>query len=424
MPSHVTTHNTKTTHYQPGGRVGSPGFWAAKAHAEEFAGLEEGADRYGLLLLAKQAGKLGGFTPRMIQLLEYYLAYTRDIDWEEGGRPIVYQSLSRTALDLGVSERQVQKLEAALFDAGAITWNDSGNHKRYGRRCSDTGRIVYAYGVDLSRLAELGPVLEANLAEKRRRDEAWLASKRAISALRREFRALAAQWSLDGCPTAIAEHLARYEVISVQIRTHLDLERVEALHAEHERLVADLRALVEAAPVQPDPVRETQEGSPKSEPGFAHYKYTTHSSKEPCSQPAKGFQESVAETWEPERQRASLRQAPPIEHVSLGMAIAAAGPGIRDRLPKDPDWSNLVEAAYARRGELGVSQASWAEVCAVLGRCGAAVALLVTDRAASREFDPVRTPPAYFRGMVRRAEAGELRLYRSVFGLLERDRAA
>jgi replication initiation protein RepC len=48
-------------------------------------------------------------------------------------------------LDFGVSERQIQKLERSLFEVGAIAWNDSGNHRRYGSRDPETGEIIYAY---------------------------------------------------------------------------------------------------------------------------------------------------------------------------------------------------------------------------------------------------------------------------------------
>jgi hypothetical protein len=43
----------------------------------------------------------------MIQLLDYYVVFTQDQDWQEGARPIVYQSLYKTALDFGVGERQI-----------------------------------------------------------------------------------------------------------------------------------------------------------------------------------------------------------------------------------------------------------------------------------------------------------------------------
>jgi replication initiation protein RepC len=101
------------------------------------------------------------------------------------------------------------------------------------------------------------------------------------------------------------------------------------------------------------------------------------------------------------------------------MALDAAGLRLREYLPEEATWSDLVEAAYRLRRDYGISQASWGEACAVLGRNGAALSLLLTDRGASRPEKPVRAPAAYFRGLVQRARAGELRLHKSVFGLLE-----
>ena len=67
-----------------GGRIASPKHRAAIELCEDFTGLEEGVNRYDLLLLVKRAGRAAGFSPRMIALLDYYMAFTRDIDWEEG----------------------------------------------------------------------------------------------------------------------------------------------------------------------------------------------------------------------------------------------------------------------------------------------------------------------------------------------------
>ena len=61
------------------------------------------------------------------------------------------------ASQLGISERQVWNRESALHALGALTWNDSGNQKRYGQRDKETGAIKYAFGVDLSPLAALLP---------------------------------------------------------------------------------------------------------------------------------------------------------------------------------------------------------------------------------------------------------------------------
>lgn len=405
-----------------GGRIASDAYRATLAMASDFTGLEEGVDHYRLLLLVKKTAKLAGFTPRMVQLLDYYFAFTRPADWEEGARPIVYQSLSKTSLDLGVTERQIQKLEAALFEAGAITWNDSGNHRRYGQRCGKTGRLLWAFGVELTPLAFLMPQLEAKLDEKRLHDEAWLGTKRDISSQRRQIRALLAEWNQaeEGASVLIERFAARYDEIAIQLRTHLPLERMRSLLAEHATLHAELlKAMGVGEPASPQPVQKTPKGSPGSGPRFAHYKSTTHQSSEESSRNDQGLQESVAEPTEPEDQihRSGLA------HVTLGMAIGIASQRIKQSLPSDPDWRDLVEAVYANRRELDVSQASWGEACGVLGRTGAAICLLITDRATLRQDNPVRCPAAYFNGMIRRAREGELRLHNSVFGLLRTEDA-
>jgi replication initiation protein RepC len=415
----------RSTH---GGRVTSDALRYASRLSDDFAGLEEGADRYELLLLVKQAGAEFDFTPRMVQLLDYYVAYTTDQDWRAGSRPVVFQSVSRTALDLGVSERQVQKLEAALFAVGAITWSDCGNHRRYGQRCRETGRLLYAFGVDLSPLAALRERLQAALDAKRARDERWLGLKRDISAKRREFRGLAAEWQEQGGDPS--GFVARYEAMATQIRLHLTVERLETLLAAHQCLVSELIVAmgIDGCGVgeriqRPTWPRETRSCSSTSEPEFAHYNYTNQPTKVPCSPPGEGFQESVAAGLADKRQASVPVASTAMEHVTLGMALGAASERFAAILPTDPGWQDVVEAAYTVRRELGISQASWAEACRVLGRSSAAVCLLVADRAALREADPVRTPPAYFRGMVQRAERGELRLCRSLFGLLKRDAA-
>lgn len=425
MSQLISPHSYPTAS-RGGGRISSDRYRHTLAQADDFTGLEGGVDRYQLLLLAKRVGKAAGFTSRMIQLLDYYFAFTRECDWEEGARPIVYQSLARTALDLGVSERQVQKLEAALFAAGAIGWNDSGNHKRYGQRDPQSGRLLYAYGIDLTPLAYLKPELETKLAEKQLYDRAWLESKRQISWQRRQIRSLILEWQQREEGARDLSHFERrYDEIAVQIRTHLSLEELRQLLARHASLHDELMAAmgvilpsIEQAAQASNVVEETADSSCTGEPAFAHYKSTTQEITS-CSSTNEGFQESVAEPPEPN----TKTPATGIEHVALGHVLQAASDRFRAELPLAPrpmSWSDVVEAAYQLRPRLGISQASWAEACGILGRNGAAICLLVTDRAALREVDPVLRPAAYFRAMVSKAKSGELRLHNSIFGLLER----
>ena len=181
----IEIHSQRITSAPKGGRVSSPKLRKSLEASENFLGLEGKAHRYELLTLVKRVGKSAGFTSRMIELLDYYMSFTRDIDWSEGHSPIVYQSLSRTALDLSISERQIQRLEQALFEVGAVTWHDSGNHRRYGQRCGETGEIIFAYGVDLTPLAYLKAELQQKLTQKKAHDRLWMETKRQVSIQRR-----------------------------------------------------------------------------------------------------------------------------------------------------------------------------------------------------------------------------------------------
>ena len=267
-----------------GGRISSSSHRKSYEQVEDFTGLEENVNRYDLLLLVKRIGKQAGFTPRMISLLDYYMAFTRDCDWEQGSSPIVYQGISKTALDMGVSERQVQRLEQSLFKVGALTWHDSGNHRRYGKR-DESGRIMFAYGVDLTPLAYLKSELEEKLQEKRLIDAAWMETKRQISYYRGQIKAVMCEMellTLDGqgdYTDIIAELDKKYAPISIQIRTHLPLEKVRELLASHKELYAlAVDALEEHDSSEVDnslnKSQETHQMSPKNDSDDVHYNST------------------------------------------------------------------------------------------------------------------------------------------------------
>lgn len=433
-----------------GGRIGSSKLRHSLEQCEDFAGLEENTNRYDLLLLVKRIGKSAGFSPRMIHLLDYYMSFTRDLDWEQGANPIVYQALSKTALDLGVSERQIQKLEKSLFEAGALTWNDSGNHRRYGQRDPESGMILYAYGVDLTPLAYLKDKLRHKLEEKQLYDKAWMEAKRQISWYRRQTKACIGELAAlqaDGIQLEqpIYELEASYDAISIQIRARMELQTLLDLSAKHKKLYEDILSMVK--PVQRDPI-EPQEThsivskcSSLSDQSFTHYNYTNkkQSNKLDTSKAeAQRFQKSSNEDFEDKG--VSTEQAEPdqvseednsilqtgLQHITLKQALNAASERFRNHLPmanRSMEWGDFVEAAYNLKGELDISQQSWANACVVLGRGGAAICLLLTDQAAQRELKPVKKPAAYFNAMIKRSKTGDLKLHSSIFGILKREYA-
>lgn len=413
-----------------GGRISSAELRHAQQLGEDFAGLAADTKRYDLLLLVKRAGKVAGFSSRMIQLLDYYLAFTRDCDWEEGARPIVYQSLAKTALDLGVSERQIQRLEQALFEAGALSWHDSGNHRRYGQRCPKTGRIQYAYGVDLTPLAYLKPELETRLAEKGLYDQAWLETKRQISWYRRQLNALLAEVGEAGA------HTERLERLSMPIRTYMTLEALRSLLGEHKSLHQQILTRIEEEGTAPE-LEMPDQPSSSDDRNVVHSYYSTQESFNElnCRPQASCWQESVID---PPRSRPGAGASPEsqpaegrdvisgtgLQHVTLKQVLNAASERFKAHIPLEPrpmNWPDVVEAAYRLKPELRINQQSWGEGCLTLGRAGAAVCLLLTDQAMQREIDPVRQPGAYFRAMIQRARTGDLHLHNSIFGLLKRE---
>jgi len=446
------------THFLPnliesrGGRIASPRLRETTQQCEDFTGLEEGVNRYDLLLLVKRVGKAGGFSPRMIALLDYYMSFTRDIDWEEGSRPIIYKSLAATALDMGVSERQIQALEKQLFEIGAISWNDSGNHRRYGQRCDETGRILYAFGVELTPLAYLRAELQEKLHEKQLRDQAWLETKRQISYYRRQIRAILveAQERVGDSTAAqildeadIVSFSRRYDEIAGPIRTYKALDALRELLGKHKTVFAALDAEVAAY----DQVILSQKDSSKDDSNCAHYKHTKNPQifKKITSRPTSNFlQEGVAEdprhqlslnTREKDRKRVggqdmALQEDQDIisetglQHVTLKQLLNIASERFMEHFPienRPMNHNDFIEAAYRLKNTIGISQNSWGHACMTLGRIGATVCVILTDQANLREENRVIKPGAYFNAMINRAKTGDLKLHQSIMGHLKRD---
>jgi len=339
----------------------------SRFHADshnEFHGLDKGVRRYDLLLLVKRIGKTAGFSARMIELLDYYMAFTRDQDWEEGAHPIVYQSLARTSLDLGLSERQIQRLEHGLFKLGALKWNDSGNHKRYGQRDPESGDILYAYGVDLSPLAALRESLEQNLHEKQLYDRAWMEAKRQISWYRAQIRGIINEMEQGGDNTH-TEHQARYDEIAVRIRTSIKLEQLHTLRDQHKALYEDIA-----------PVKNAVNNAPKKEPqtphtnttmtvkktgrdvkNVVHKKESTHKKSNKLDS-SKLRSSKFLEKDSRKSQEQILQTG--LQHISLGHVLELSSDELQSYIPyngKALGWADIVEACYQMTRELDISQA-------------------------------------------------------------------
>src|SRR6201981_1499361 len=188
--------------YTPTGfRRLTPGLIKVDRTAGGFAGLPDGVTVYGQLLAAiKAAAARLGLAPRLVHAIDWLFCFTQPQDWERGARPIVWPSALLQQEALGVSETQAKRLNRCLIEAGLVTMKDSPNGKRYGKR-DPKGRIVEAYGFDLSplaaRYAEFVRLAEERAAERdamgRLRRRATIARKGIVQILE-----TACEYSLEG----------------------------------------------------------------------------------------------------------------------------------------------------------------------------------------------------------------------------------
>ena len=146
MPNRTDSPSTAPAGRSPnpsGRRRRDPRHFASETAASEFPGLPEGVSHEEIGDLLDTLGNRSGWSAALIKHFKLLLEWTRPQDWLPGKQPIVWLSVSETAWKLGISKSQVRRNEARMHGFGALAWNDSPNHRRFG--CRDaTGEIVEA----------------------------------------------------------------------------------------------------------------------------------------------------------------------------------------------------------------------------------------------------------------------------------------
>ena len=461
-----------------GSRARTLAHYQAEDQAAAFAGLPPDTDRFTVIGLLKEAGQACGWNRLLIDHLDLLIGYTRPQDWRPGGRPLVWLTVREAGNRLGISACQVSRNENRMMRLGALAFRDSGNCRRFGHRDSD-GKIVYAYGPNLSPVAALIPKLTV-LAERLARESAKRDQLRhAISAARR--RALTAltcvlQYQLITEDAGRLLH-DRITTLGARVRSSPPLETLRRRLAALEDLDAELATLMgltapRHAPAQaggrgaqpedregdgrgepelpgkrregaarqafaavslpPDSAKVSsnmqgpakQEASPALPSGKPLYYYNTNNYRFKELPVAQGDREGSTGNGGPATAAARKPGAaedggsPGSLGVSFNALIELVPPAMRAWLPTQYiSWDDLINAAGAHAAELGISQDAWGEACLTLGRQAAAIALIVIGVKHDRAL--IAQPGGYLRAMTGRAATGELHLMRSVYGLLK-----
>ena len=428
------TENTETKRGRVG-RISSPELRKSIKQSDEFDGLEENVKHFELLTLVKRAGKQAGFSSKMIEVLEHYMILTRPIDWMEGSQPIVYKSQYQTAMDLGISDRHLQRLEKDLFKIGAITFNDSGNCKRYGQRDPKSGKIIYAYGVVLTPLALMKAELETLVQEQQLYKAAWMETKRQVSWHRGQIKSMLAEME-ELSDQGQGAWEAQYDEIAVRYKTTMSLVDFRSMLAQHQdlynRVLEVLEALYSSSKTNKESCKTDSIVGHKQDTNNNQFnKLNTRSSSSNASKEDSNENLAIKPQAVEQGDRYDTSQETHIilktgiQHITLKQMLNVCGDELKAYLPREEgrpmNINDFVDAAYQYKSKLFISQASWGRACQAIGREGATLCVILADRGVSREENRVRNPAAYFNSMITRAKCGDLHLHRSVFGHLKRE---
>jgi replication initiation protein RepC len=365
--------------------------------------------RWTLMRAVRNAAPSLGLTPRALQLLETYIEWTYDADWAPGSEPIVITPLTETAETLGLSERQIRNLEAGLMRAGLLTFRDSGNHARRGRRCRRTGRLLHGFGPSLAPMAARAAEIAERAAAARAEVAACRAVRLGAAGLRRRLRAdlmLLAEHD----PAAAEALTARAAALPARLPAHAGLEALQAIRDRIRAVADDARAAL------PQPPRGASEAPALS----------LHISSRPEMRGRPNQSEIPRDVPEEPRacaQETLYRKAPAATRAPDPAALRAAGSTVfRAALPHPrPDWPAFTDAARQTATLHGIPVALWAEACDTLGRHEAALAIWLTDVKTDPSAPvPIRQPGAYLRGLLQAAREGRLNLPASISAALRR----
>ncbi|UXX81548.1 plasmid replication protein RepC (plasmid) [Roseovarius pelagicus] len=421
---------------QPSGwRKATAGLAVAERHAQ--AGERAAVPKTQAFVAVKRVGAHIGLKAGDMLLLDTLGAFTQAQDWEEGQRPIVWASNSYLMEQTGFSLSALKRHARRLAEIGVIAFKDSPNGKRWGHRDAD-GRIIEAYGFDLSPLSARAEEFEQLRAELQAERELCQRLKRQITVARRMIRArieaalsgaLRGPWTqisrlfedlLDRLPrrNTASETLARLLAWFRELQERVETNYLKAIRADE---------VVENAAEATEQVSEkTQEVNPREVISEPHILITNQLNSVTCNRskneqaaamvpnaPPEEKVDRELEDWvvETRKKRGAALDLPTVMQACPEFASWARNMGGYLK-----DWGDLHRVVGQLRPMIGVSEHAWNLAQDRLGPQVATAALVLTfDKHCAGE---VASPGGYLRGMIEKAGAGELHLERSFYGRL------
>ena len=393
------------------------------------------------LISVAQLARFWGVPPAAISALIELIAITREQDWTQGGRPIVFQQQNRLAREIfGRSDRTIRRWEAALADAGLIIRATGGNGARNGHEKT---------GLDLSpmldRLDEIENLLAAVLSQR-------AMHKAEIGEAKRLRRMIVDQTGY--APATVTRRVTRIMGLVVTWPRRLADLSLAAL-SRHVMFLRNLLRWMTFATFRRDDL-DAQMQSKMSGPADAGVRpYTPEEDNESCRNREENQQGQHSEgdkgsNTEDEDRNGEQSTAPDQDHatetglptplqrhhrparISPETILSAATPAMRAHLhgfedslnavTNSPDQRILTEIARTRAFELGIDRWLLDKASHHLPPMAFLFAVLVLD---SNRFHPVqahrtRNPGALLLTFLRRAAVGSLDLNSALLGIIDR----
>ena len=345
-------------------------------------------------------------------LIELLMSRSFPQDWTGRHRPMVWPSNDWLCARLNIREGRLKELISLAFERKLIAMREAGNgHRRGEREKGEGGQIISAFGFDLSPLAaryaeflSLASGFEVREATARR-------LKAELSSLRRDLLTLTDLGELTAQDIADWKDIAfRARQIAGQGRNHKDTEILQLLIEQLTAMKDTTRVLLE--PTNPTEAPESDPWGSVEQPLYTTTNESNYIKKDAL---ADGKEELGPSAVQP-----TVKLMEPLRGFLVTPAlILKIAPQFRDLIPTArPSYREITDAAWHVCHHLSISQDTWGDACLTLGRWEATAAVAaVAGRHAAGE---VRSPNGLLRRMVVLYGMGELRLDRTLRGLMAR----
>lgn len=384
----------------------------------------------------KRVGAHLGLKPADMMLLDTLGAFSEHHDWEAGRRPIVWPSNTRLMEQTGTSLSALKRHMRRLSSAGLITFKDSSNGKRWGKR-DETGKIKEAYGIDLSPLSARAIEFEELYTELQLQRERVKFLKRQITIFRRRIRSLIDTSLEQSLPGPWAQIASLYDdLMSGLPRNRKDISILEQLLDAIRKLLKQVETTFQEASKSVDnstnlPVAQAESPQNLNSKGSIsdpHIPTTNQLKKVESNRREIGTDVTRSDKISKPDRADKKDGKTNIRDIELNtQKIQVDISTVMGTCPEFSTWAknigysvhnwhDLAKVAGQLGPMIGLSPKSWVHAVSTLGKQAASAAIaLIFDKHITGE---VTSPSAYLNGMIRKAGAGELHLDRSFHGRL------